>query len=425
MNFKKYILAPALIAVLGLGMTGCKDDDFTETIFPEVSDDADPASATYQFDTWLNQNFRDKYNVRFVYKLVDNEIDKNYNLVPADIEQSKKIAAVLRYLWFDVYDKVAGESLLKGNAPRMIQLIGSAAHNPSTSTMVRGLAEGGIKVSLFNVNNISFNDFENLNEYCIRTMHHEFAHILHQAKTYPNEFAFISNGLYNSDTWQNKNGGQALSQGFITPYSSDQVREDFAETIANYVTRTDEQLEFMYWVSKHGWYTGVNEDEGESATDIDVQGAYYYPTKESMVADSLGNDGRQYFLTFPKGTYSIGIIAGDPTKPTTIDGDARMMHTGADVEAYMAEVHKQWDVVTTDPETGKETVETRVFYTADEDKVDGYDVLTRKLTLARDWLKKQWNVDLDALRAEVQYRQTHMDLEPILREIDAIPIPGK
>lgn len=51
--------------------------------------------------------------------------------------------------------------------------------------MVLGTAEGGMKITLYNVNDINPDkiDINLLNEYYFQTMHHEFAHILHQTKT--------------------------------------------------------------------------------------------------------------------------------------------------------------------------------------------------------------------------------------------------
>lgn len=51
--------------------------------------------------------------------------------------------------------------------------------------MVLGTAEGGMKITLYNVNDINPDqiDINLLNDYYFQTMHHEFAHILHQTKT--------------------------------------------------------------------------------------------------------------------------------------------------------------------------------------------------------------------------------------------------
>ena len=68
---KKYISAFVMMSALAMGFTSCSDDDFTETIFPDQSEELDPNSATYKFDKWLKQNYLDVYNLDFRYKMQD------------------------------------------------------------------------------------------------------------------------------------------------------------------------------------------------------------------------------------------------------------------------------------------------------------------------------------------------------------------
>jgi len=42
-------------------------------------------------------------------------------------------------------------------------------------------------------------------------------------------------------------------------------------------------------------------------------------------------------------------------------------------------------------------------------KVDGREVILTKLQMVREWLKKNWNIDIDELRKEVQNRQYATD----------------
>ena len=87
-----------------------------------------------------------------------------------------------------MFDKTGvNKDFMRTYAPKVILLIGSSAINPSSSTEILGSAEEGIKVVLYKVNSIDPTDVEMLNEYYFETMHHEFAHILHQKKSYPTE----------------------------------------------------------------------------------------------------------------------------------------------------------------------------------------------------------------------------------------------
>jgi substrate import-associated zinc metallohydrolase lipoprotein len=104
--------------------------------------------------------------------------------------------------------------------------------------MVLGTAEGGLKMTLYYINSLELKP-EFLNHYYFKTMHHEFAHILHQTKPYPSDFEMISGTDYVADTWSDvwKDGdAEAQKSGFISEYASKEANEDFVEIIAIYIT---------------------------------------------------------------------------------------------------------------------------------------------------------------------------------------------
>lgn len=77
----------------------------------------------------------------------------NYNLVPARLDKAQDLAVLTKYLWFEAYKEVTGSTqFTQQYGPRILHLIGSSAHNPQSGTETLGLAEGGLKVSLFKVN---------------------------------------------------------------------------------------------------------------------------------------------------------------------------------------------------------------------------------------------------------------------------------
>ena len=233
-----YILFYGLLL---LSVVSCiKQEDFTESIFTDVSD-LDPEVETYPFDKWLYDNYLVPYNLDFRYKMQDVGSDISFNLVPATLDKSIDMAILIKYLWFDVYNKVVSDDFLKQYGPRIIHLIGSPAYNPVHGTIVLGTAEGGIKVTLYRCNELSSRDVDVMNEYYFKTMHHEFAHILHQQKTYPKEFENFTAGYYDPVGWQFRTLSEAASLGCVSPYGSSQSREDFVEIIANYIVKTDAQ----------------------------------------------------------------------------------------------------------------------------------------------------------------------------------------
>jgi substrate import-associated zinc metallohydrolase lipoprotein len=387
-KMKKFKYIPLLLAAVALG--GCSDDELGESIFPDVSDEADPTSYTYKFDTWLNRNFRDEYNLEFKYRMEDVEADMNYNLVPATYDNARDLAALTKYLWFDAYAEHCGTDFLKTYGPRIIHLIGSSAINPNSGTEILGLAEGGLKVTLFKVNSMDLTNINQLNEYYFRTMHHEFGHIMHQTKSYPTEFNLLSTGRYDDSSWQSKAIGYVASQGFITPYASSQAREDFAETIANYFTRTPDQLELILWMAKQGWSTGKESTTTSDDDDAVYYAYYYYPNPDNP-------DVKTYFLSSEE---------KDSTFRACLIGESgEKFYTVKDVEAYLEKMTQR---------------HTAIYPVEDNDNVNGYDIILQKQNIARNWFKDTWGLDFDKLREIVQRRQSDFNINALRNEIDTI-----
>jgi len=241
---KELIKKILFIFIVSIVFVGCYDDKFDKTIFDD-KDELDPTSETYVFDLWLEETYRKPFNLEFRYKMKDISSDMSYNLVPAYFEKSEEMAKIIKYLWYDAYASVASnkENFLKLNGPKIIQLIGSPAYNPASQTRVLGLAEGGIMITLFDCNSLDRRDITSLNTYYFNTMHHEFAHVLHQKKMYPKDFDEISKGNYNPVGWQNRTDKEVNQLGFVTKYAGSQPAEDFVETISHYIVLSDKDWE--------------------------------------------------------------------------------------------------------------------------------------------------------------------------------------
>lgn len=373
-----YISALFLVAITAMSMTSCSEDSLGPTIFPDEEEVLDPHSYSYQLDKFLKDYYLDTYNLTFLYKMPDISTNMNYNLVPATYERSIDLAVLCRYLWFEVYDSIVGPDFLKANGPRIILLVGSPAYNPNSGSETVGLAEGGIKISLFKVNEMDLNDFNMMNEYYFHTMHHEFAHILHQKKSYPVEFNTVSVGKYDANNWQYR-GNEVNSKGFVTTYASSEYREDFAETIACWITFTDEQWEEVLKYARRGWATTASEDD----LDAKYYSFYYYPDNDHTAEVKYLDEYDVFTVTDDDGT-----------------------------------VHKYWR-----NNRDKRGNRIEVFDVEDTDGVEGDVAILRKLDIARRWLKEIWNVDIDELRATVKYRQSHIDMDSLRSLVKNIPIP--
>lgn len=386
MKLHKYIL----MAVAGLALASCSEEKLGPSIFPDDNPPADPNGYSYKFDKWVEQNFLLPYNLDFKYKMEDVESSMDYNLVPATFENARDLCLLTKYLWFDTYAEHCGVDFLKSYGPRILHLIGSPAYNPTSGTEILGLAEGGLKVSLFKVNEIQLSNVNQLNEYYFRTMHHEFGHILHQTRTYPKEFDLISAGRYDASSWQNKPIGLQASQGFITPYASSEGREDFAETIANFLTRTDEADAMIMWMADHGWTNGMAED---AADKEDAPYYCYYYLKDQSKPDEK--------------TYIMSSVEKDGSfRPAIIGTRGEVLNTVAAVEAYIERMNA--------------SIAGGIFPVEDVDKVDGRAVIEQKRSIVRNWFKDTWELDFDELRQIVQRRQSDFDIEALRAEIEAV-----
>ena len=229
------IVLGTLFISLGLFVSCSEDKPSSESIFPTK------AIKRNNFEEWVLKNYTYPYNVEVQYKLEHKETDFTYTLTPADSAKSAQLAILIKYLWFDAYNEVAGQNLVKQSAPRLLQMVGSSAYTRQRTEVV-GTAEGGYKVSLYKVNELTpelLKDYKLMRTYYFHTMHHEFTHILNQRKPYDPEYDRITESGYVSGNWYSKSAREAHRSGFVSPYAMDQGREDFAEMLAYYVTLSD------------------------------------------------------------------------------------------------------------------------------------------------------------------------------------------
>lgn len=290
-----------------LTMASCSEDSLDEkSIFPDPT-----TSNSTAFDKWLEVNYQQPYNIQLKYRFEFKESDETKNLAPARYDKSVALAKLTKYLWLESYEELKGRDFIRQYCPKILHFIGSYGYN-SGGSVTLGVAEGGMKISLYNVNNIDYNnpDIEFLNYWFFKTMHHEFAHILHQTKPYPTDFNEVSAANYQSESWVNLEENQWLALGFITDYASRETQEDFVEIIANYITHDqewwDEQLDLAVKYTYKGKtsagaaieksFYGTEPTAAEikaasiakvESTDIDRSGRGYIVTKLDIVRDWL------------------------------------------------------------------------------------------------------------------------------------------
>lgn len=248
---KKNIVYGLLVfSFLSVSCNQDTDIDYANSIFTE---ETEPERGV--FDEWVLNNYTDPYNILLKYRMEDKESDMTHILIPAAYEKSVILAKIVKYVWLEAYDETTGDpNFLRHYVPKILHFIGSPAYEDN-GTMVIGTAEGGMKITLYNVNDIdpAHISIDMLNEYYFQTMHHEFAHILHQTKNFDPAFERITENSYVGSDWyiktdpitgisSSRSDKDAWQEGFVTAYAMSEPREDFVENIAVYVTNTE-----AYW----------------------------------------------------------------------------------------------------------------------------------------------------------------------------------
>ena len=248
-----------MLALIGtaFGFTACSEDELS----PESVITADVSTVEENdLDRWLKANFLDPYNIEFKYRYEDNESSMSYYEVPARIEDANILAHILKYCCLEAYDVSVGIDFTRKNFPKMFFVTGEWRYK-NNGSFVLGTAEGGKKVFLLGTRYLTpivngergYGSFtfangsdivKNLNYYYLKTIHHEFTHILNQTQPYSTTYKLITADTYVSDTWnQAPNNTGYLGRGYISAYSQQEDREDFAEIMAMYVTNTQDQWE--------------------------------------------------------------------------------------------------------------------------------------------------------------------------------------
>lgn len=350
--FRNIILCAMALTTAGFISCG-DDDDFGPTIFDTNDYPLDRSQYSFPLDTFLKANFLEPFNVKMIYRMEDVGSDMQKNLTPADYKKSVDLAVLSKYLWYDVYEKYGTAEFLKANSPRIIHVIGSKNYNPSQGTETLGVAEGGMKITLYNTNNLDPSDLDVMNEYFFKTMHHEFGHILDQTNLRPTAFNLISKSQYDGSTWTSLPDSVAAGRGFVSPYASSADSEDWVEILANYVTLDTLKWEILMGSAQYEW------------EDIDMDQSDYIKRAAGANRDTVG-----YYHVSDNGDGKVyrRVCARNANDNVALDENGQV----------------QW---------------------LHKSGVYGDQVILQKLDMVRKWMKDNWGISIDDLRREVQQRQ--------------------
>lgn len=224
-------------------MFSCSKDELSsESIFKE-----DNYRYT-EFDSWLQRNYVEPYNVRFEYRMPDRETRFNYWVSPPNIKESVMIAKLIKFTTLEAMvemmssgDETADPALfVKSYFPKVLYLVGSFEISSSGSTALAS-AENGLQINILGVN---FFEYHKDAERIAGTMLHEFTHILDGIHGSPAEFKEITLSDYVGDRYTSLTE-DPYQKGFVSNYARSHYSEDVAETGGRLISLTLEEREAM------------------------------------------------------------------------------------------------------------------------------------------------------------------------------------
>lgn len=232
-----------LAACSVLVMSSCtKDEVSSESIFKEEN------HRYTEFDSWLQRNYVEPYNVRFEYRMPDRETSFSYWVSPPNIKESIMIAKLIKFTTLEAMvemmssgDETEDPALfVKSYFPKVLFLVGSFEISSSGSTALAS-AENGLQINILGVN---FFEYHKDAERIAGTMLHEFTHILDGIHGSPAEFKDITLSDYVGDRYTSLTD-DPYQKGFVSNYARSHYSEDVAETGGRLISLTEEEREAM------------------------------------------------------------------------------------------------------------------------------------------------------------------------------------
>ena len=239
-------------------------------------------------DKWITSNLTDPYNIQLQYRFERSLMEVAKDVSPVKLDKVKPTAEALINIFLKTYEKVGGTAFIKTYTPKQFVLYGSPAYN-SNGSVTLGTADGGRRVVLYELNDLNFTDPAQVSRK-MRTIHHEFTHILNQTISIPPDFEAITKSDYYAD-WTNTTNTEdtAKKLGYVSRYARSAYTEDFAEMVAHLL------IEGQLWFDTYAKGAGT-------------AGQQKLKKKEAIVVDYF----RQYFnINFRQLQYEVGKVLRD------------------------------------------------------------------------------------------------------------------
>jgi substrate import-associated zinc metallohydrolase lipoprotein len=283
----KNILNISLCGLLLVTTGACNKS--SDTLDVDMSKYVVDRTTENELDKWITTSLTDPYNIQLVYRFERNLMDVGKDVSPVKLEKVKPTAEAIINIFLKTYEKVGGAAFIKTYTPKQFVLYGSPAYNPNGSVTL-GSAEGGRKVVLYELNDLDFTNPAQVSRK-MRTIHHEFTHILNQMISIQPEFQQVTKADYYAD-WTNTSANSedtAKKLGFVSRYARSAYTEDFAEMVAHLLI--EGQLSFDTYAKSAG-----------------PVGMARLKKKEALVVDYF----RQYFnINFRQLQYEVGKMLRD------------------------------------------------------------------------------------------------------------------
>ncbi|MFY0653250.1 MAG: hypothetical protein JXQ96_14505 [Cyclobacteriaceae bacterium] len=227
----RYVLIAFLSAML---FSGCYPSE--ELDVPENDPEFVPTS---ELDIYIQENFIEEYNVAVRYRFVDNYLGPGQTSTPPKVELVRPMLDFIEEYWVGPYfDVENGEDFFRKTVPTELVFLGGFLINPD-GTRTLGFAEAGSRITFTEVNRLDFTDPDWV-LLQLNVLYHEYAHIVDQNNDLPVGFENISpEGITSPGSWFVLSDEEALQRGFVSPYATSQMGEDFAEMIAFYLFDTN------------------------------------------------------------------------------------------------------------------------------------------------------------------------------------------
>ena len=223
---KKQFQLGIIIVNCVLLLAACKKSDTLNANIVGLGGDTwQPTS----IDQWIRDSLTASYNIDVKYRWDAFELALDKTLVPPAQENIVPILRILKYGWIDAYEQMSGTAFIRSLCPKQYYLVGSLSYNPD-GTATLGEAENGRKITLYRANQFKAKDTV-FAKGILKTIHHEFAHILQHNFITPAEFNVITQGAYTL-SWTSVTEDEARAAGFISAYAMSEPDEDFAEMVA-------------------------------------------------------------------------------------------------------------------------------------------------------------------------------------------------